>query len=48
MFFSAEPVLCATVRFEVASKVSTSDLMAPQQRGRKNVGGHFFWLLTSY
>lgn len=40
-YFLAEPVNFATVRFEVASKDSASNFMILQQRGKKNVGGHF-------
>lgn len=47
MLFLVKPIQLATVRFEVASKGSTSDFMIPQQRGKKNVGIHFLGSLLA-
>lgn len=38
--FLDKPVHIATVRFEIASKGTTSDFMIPQQRGKNHVGFH--------
>lgn len=45
--FMAKCVHSATVRFGVSSKATTSDFTIPQQRGKKNISGHFSWLLSS-
>lgn len=41
LLFLAKPTHFTAVRFEIASKVSTSHFIVSQQKGKKNVGAHF-------